>query len=496
MSETGKLRIRHMDKLFIGGEWMLPEDGRAIDVISPDTETWQCSVAGAGIIDMQKAVRAARLAFDEGPWPRMHPAERLGYLTALLNMLREREAEIARMWSMQIGGLPVPAQHLAAIGSANLEHTIQVSESFAFEAKVPSKLSQAGILIMEPVGVVAAIVPWNSPYALMMGKIAPALAAGCTLIMKPSPETPLEAYIIAECAEKIGLPPGVLNLTPAEGAASDALVHNPGVDKVSFTGSTLTGRHIATVCADRVARCTLELGGKSAAIVLDDYAIEDAAKLLANTIIHMSGQICAMLSRAIVSRARHAALADAIAYEMSQFRVGRSDAPGVQMGPLAAKRQLDRVEDYIAKGKAEGAFLVTGGGRPGHLDKGYFIEPTLFAAVDNRMTIAQEEIFGPVLSLIPCDDLDDAVRIANDSAYGLNGSVLTHDNELAYAIGRRVRSGKFTQNGMRPDFTLPTGGFKQSGIGREGGEEGLRAYLETKVLLLDGYPSGLGMLHI
>ena len=253
--------------------------------------------------------------------------------------------------------------------------------------------------------------------------------------------------------------------------------------------SSAAGSRIGGVCGARMARCTLELGGKSAAILLDDFPTEAAAKLLAGTIAVMSGQVCAMLSRAIVPRARHDALAEAIAAEMKKVQVGDPNAPETQMGPLAMKRQLARVQDYIGKGRAEGADLVTGGGRPSHLNRGYYLEPTLFANVDNGSTIAREEIFGPVLSLIPCEDEADAIRIANDSAYGLNGSVLTHDADAAWRVARAMRTGCVGQNGMRADFSLPFGGFKRSGIGREGGVEGLTNYTELKTILLDAIPS-------
>jgi acyl-CoA reductase-like NAD-dependent aldehyde dehydrogenase len=308
--------------------------------------------------------------------------------------------------------------------------------------------------------------------------------------MKPSPETPLEAYIIAEAAEAAGIPAGVVNLVTGHREASDHLVCNEGVDKVSFTGSTVAGKRIASVCGSRMARCTLELGGKSAAIVRDDFSIEAAAKLLAGTITLMSGQVCAMLSRAIVPRHRHDELAAAIAAEMKQVRIGHSDDPQAQLGPVAMKRQLERIETYIEEGR-QTADLVTGGNRPSHLNRGYFIEPTLFANVDNRSRIAQEEIFGPVLCLIPADDEEHAVALANESAYGLNGSVLTHDHDAAYRIARSMRTGGFGQNGLRMDFGLPFGGFKQSGIGREGGPEGLLPYLEMKTILLDGMPTEL-----
>jgi len=347
-----------------------------------------------------------------------------------------------------------------------------------------------GLVAYEPVGVVAAIAPWNGPYGIMLNKVAYALAAGCCVIMKPSPETPLEAYIIAEAAQEAGVPAGVVNLVTGHREASDHLVCNPGVDKVSFTGSTVAGKRIAQVCGERIARCTLELGGKSAAIVLDDFPIDVAAKIFAGTICMMSGQVCAMLSRVLVSRARHDELAAAIAAEMAQVKIGHSDDPTTQLGPVAMKRQLERIESYIAEGRNT-AQLVHGGGRPAHLPKGYFIEPTLFANVDNASRIAQEEIFGPVLALIPYEDEADAIRIANDSSFGLNGSVLTGDVDAAYRIARAIRTGAVGQNGLRMDFGLPFGGFKQSGLGREGGIEGLLGYTELKTILLDGMPSGL-----
>jgi aldehyde dehydrogenase (NAD+) len=339
--------------------------------------------------------------------------------------------------------------------------------------------------VREPVGVVAAIAPWNAPYAIMMQKVAPALVAGCTVIMKPAPETPLEAYIVAECAEEAGLPPGVLNLVPAHREASDHLVCNPGVDKVGFTGSTAAGRRIASVCGERIARVTLELGGKSAALVLDDFPIEQAAGILTGTICTMTGQVCATLSRVIVSRHRHDELAEAIVAAMAGIRVGAPDDPQSQMGPLAMQRQLERVEGYIASGRQQGAKLACGGTRPAHLKKGYYFQPTLFTAVDNRMRIAQEEIFGPVISLIACRDEADAIRIANDSIYGLNGAVFTPDAGRAYRVGRQLRTGCVGQNGLRMDFMAPYCGFKQSGIGREGGPENFHAYTETKTILTD-----------
>ncbi|MEY4721071.1 MAG: hypothetical protein RIQ46_796 [Pseudomonadota bacterium] len=482
--------IARPDRLFIGGEWVAPLSGRLIEVVSPDNEQVVARVAEAGEADMDAAVAAARHAFDHGPWPRLPKAERLALYRRFVDALRPRADELARCWNAQVGGLMSFAPMMHAGGVMTLDQIGRFAEDFAFEQVRPSHAAPAAIIAHEPVGVVAAIAPWNAPFGIMANKVAYALVTGCTVVMKPSPETPLEAFIIAEAAEAAGLPPGVVNLVPAQREASDHLVRNPGVDKVSFTGSTVAGRRIASVCGDRIARCTLELGGKSAAILRDDFPIEAAAKLLSGTIIQMSGQICAMLSRVIVPRHRHDELAEAIAAEMARVVIGPSTDPATQLGPLAMKRQLERVEMYIAEGRRS-ADLVCGGNRPAHLDLGYFIEPTLFANVDNASRIAQEEIFGPVLSLIPCEDEDDAIRIANDSQFGLNGSVLTHDHDAAYRIARAMRTGAVGQNGMRLDFGLPFGGFKQSGLGREGGPEGLLPYLEMKTILIDGMPSAL-----
>ena len=482
--------IAHPEHLYIGGAWVSAHSGRLIDLISPDTEQVVARVAEADEADMDAAVAAARQAFDHGPWSQTPPAERNAAFRRMIDHLEPRVPELARAWSAQMGGLASFAGPMHAGSVMALRQIAGFAENFAFVEQRPSMAAACALVVHEPVGVVAAIAPWNGPFGIMANKVAYALLTGCTVIMKPSPETPLEAYLIAEAAQAAGLPAGVVNLVPAQREASDHLVCNPGVDKVSFTGSTLAGKRIATVCAGRMARCTLELGGKSAAILRDDFATADAARLLTGTITMMSGQVCAMLSRVIVPRARHDELAEAIAGEMRQVRIGHSDDPAAQLGPLAMKRQLERVEGYIEQGRKV-ADLVTGGGRPAHLNRGYFIEPTLFANVDNASVIAQEEIFGPVLCLIPAEDEDHAVQIANESAYGLNGSVLTHDADAAWRIGRRVRTGGFGQNGLRMDFGLPFGGFKQSGIGREGGPEGLLPYLEMKTMLLDGVPAGI-----
>jgi acyl-CoA reductase-like NAD-dependent aldehyde dehydrogenase len=481
--------IKHPDKLYIGGEWVEARGGR-IEIVNPNTEEVVAVTAEASKDDMDRAVAAARKAFDEGPWPTTPPSERGRKVKELAERLKARTGELAKAWTAQIGGLPGMAEGVVMNGNITLDAIAGLGDDFKWTETRKGQMVDTIVIAREPVGVVAAIAPWNAPYMIMVSKVAYALISGSTVVMKPSPETPLEAYIIAEEAEAVGFPPGVINLVPADREAADHLVNNPGIDKVSFTGSTVAGKRIAEVCGGRIGRYTLELGGKSAAIIRDDFSTEDAAALLGNTITMLSGQICAMLSRAIVPKNRHDEIAEAIKGVMEGVKVGYSEDAGTQLGPLAMKRQLERVEMYIEEGR-KSADLVTGGHRPAHLNKGYFMEPTLFANVDNQSRIAQEEIFGPVLCLIPAEDEEDAIRIANESNYGLHGSVLTHDMDAAYKIARRIRSGVIASNGLKMDWGTPFGGFKQSGVGREGGEEGLWPYLETKTVLLDGRPTGL-----
>ena len=486
--------IAHPDHLFIDGSWVKPSGGGVIEIVSPNTEEVVGRVAEGSAEDMDLAVDAARQAFDHGPWPRTHPRERGRMVAQLAERLAARSAELENAWIEQIGGLPGMAKGVTASGNRAFADIARLGESYPWVEEVKGETVAAAYIVREPVGVVAAIAPWNSPYMIMANKVAYSLIAGCTIVMKPSPETPLEAYIIAEEAEKVGFPPGVLNLVTADREVADRLIRNPAIDKVSFTGSTAVGKHIAQVCGERIARYSLELGGKSAAIVRDDYATQDAAQLLGTTITRLSGQICAMLTRAIVPAHRHDELAEAIAKVMQGVKIGHSRDEGVELGPLAMRRQLERVEGYIEAGR-KSADLVTGGKRPAHINKGFFMEPTLFANVDNTSTIAQEEIFGPVLCLIPAQDEEDAIRIANESNFGLHGSVLTNDADAAFRIARRMRTGMIGQNGMRTQPGMPFGGFKQSGIGREGGREGLAPYVETKSILLDGTPSDATLAH-
>jgi acyl-CoA reductase-like NAD-dependent aldehyde dehydrogenase len=482
----GKVTIHGPDKLFIGGIWIGPSSEARIELVSPVTEQLVGAVAAADAADVDRAVAAARRAFDEGPWPGMTAVERGGFLARLAEALTARHEELSHAWTGQMG-ITFPFAQVATTSSIALaQFQADHAASYNWDEPRPTYYSgSVGRIVREPVGVVAAIAPWNAPLFSMIIKLAPALVAGCAVIMKPAPETPLEAYILAECVETTGFPPGVVNLVPAEREVSDYLIRHPGIDKVSFTGSSATGKRIAAVCADRIARVTLELGGKSAAILLPDMDLGEAASILAPSLTALSGQVCSNLTRYLVPRDRQSAFVDAMAARLEDIRVGDPYDAGIEMGPLAMARQLARVQAYVEKGVAEGARLVTGGHRPSQLNRGYFFEPTLFCDVDNRSTIAQEEIFGPVACVTAYDDLDDAVRLANDTPFGLAGAVLTHDQEAAYAVGRRIRAGTVSQNGLKPDFNIAFGGFKESGLGREGGVEAVLPYLETKTMILD-----------
>jgi acyl-CoA reductase-like NAD-dependent aldehyde dehydrogenase len=483
------VQIRNPESLFIGGEWVSPHAHGRIEIVSPHTEQVSAVVAEAGFEDMDAAVAAARDAFDNGPWPRMSVAERAAVLRRITDILRRRQPELEAAFIAEIGALVTFAPYAASAGSETFAKYADISESYAWETSQPSSVpGHIAHVVREPVGVVAAIAPWNMPHSIMTQKVAPALISGCTVVMKPSPETPLEAYIVAEAAEEAGLPRGVLNLVPSHRDAADHLVRNPGVDKISFTGSTAAGKRIASVAGERIARVTLELGGKSPAIMLDDFPTAAAGAILGRTITLLSGQVCAMLSRAIVPENRYEEIADAIAATMREVKIGSPLDPTSEMGPIAMKRQLERIEHYVETGKAEGARLVAGGNRPAHLNTGYYFEPTLFADVSNDMVIAREEIFGPVLALIPARDVEHAIEIANDTSFGLNAAVLTNDRDATYRIGRRLRAGNVGHNGLKADFSLPFGGFKQSGLGREGGVEGLSPYLETKTMLIEIEP--------
>ena len=479
--------LRHPDRLFIGGDWVAASSGTTIDVIAPATEELFLTVAEAGVADIDRAVAAARNAFDHGPWTRLTPLERAGYLSAIADEMDKRCDAIAAIWPNEMGILQAIASAFAGTIGGVYRYYAGLADTFDWEERFenPPGGGDYALITNEAVGVVGAIVPWNAPVNITAYKVAPALLAGCTVVLKLSPEAPGTGYLLAEIAEKIGLPAGVLNVVTADREASERLVRHPDVDKIGFTGSSAVGKRIASICGERIARCTLELGGKSAAVILDDYDIGKAAEALVGPACAMTGQICSSLTRIVVTQGRHDQLVEALSAGFQAVVIGDPFDPGTGIGPLAMARQRDKVEGMVADAVRAGGKLVSGGKRPAHLNRGYFFEPTIFANVDNNDTIAREEIFGPVLSVIPARDEAHAIEIANDTVFGLNNSVFTNDAERAYAVARQLRSGTVGHNSWRSDMAIGFGGFKQSGIGREGGVNGLRAYLEPKTIIME-----------
>ncbi|MGH8976896.1 MAG: aldehyde dehydrogenase, partial [Acidimicrobiia bacterium] len=469
--------MKTFKELYIGGEWVAPSGSDVIEVVSPATEEVIGQVPDGTPADMDAAVRAARSAFDEGPWPHMTPVQRAEIIAKLSQGLQARSVDIADTISSQ-NGSPKQWAIMGQVFSATMVLDTYVGLATTYEW-VDTRTGMMGGPVRvrkAPVGVVAAITPWNVPLFIAALKLGPAMLAGCTVVLKPAPETPLDSYLLAEAAIEAGVPEGVINIVPAGRETGEYLVKHPQIDKVSFTGSTAAGMRIGELCGAQLKRCTLELGGKSAAIVLDDVQFDDAllGQLVQSGLMN-NGQVCGAQSRILVSRKRYADVVDSLAGAVGALSVGDPLDEATQIGPLVAERQRTRVEGYLEAGKAAGARAVVGGGRPADLDKGWYVEPTVFADVDNSMKIAQEEIFGPVLSVIPYDDEEQAVAIANDSDYGLCGSVWTADIAHGEQVAARMRTGVVAINSsMILDFNSPFGGFKKSGIGREFGPEGPR----------------------
>jgi acyl-CoA reductase-like NAD-dependent aldehyde dehydrogenase len=474
--------IQNPNAFFIGGKWEKPSGTAKLSVISPVTEEVVQTFPEAQPRDVDRAVAAAREAFDKGPWPRMSAKERGAALLKVAEQLKARLPELATTWTTQVGAPISLTRYLSGQPPELFEYYGKLIQSYPLIDERKGGHGERVRVVKEPVGVVAAITPWNAPLVLLCYKVAAGLAAGCTIVAKPAPETPADAYILAECIEAAGLPPGVFNLVPAGRETGDYLIRHLGIDKISFTGSTAAGKHIAAVAAERLARTSFELGGKSAAIVLDDANVGHVLKSLVPFSMPITGQVCFSLTRVLVPESRKKEVLDAYVGAVSGVKVGDPMDPATQMGPLAMQRQLTRVQGYIQKGKDEGAKLVLGGGRPKGMDRGWFVEPTVFNDVQTNMTIAKEEIFGPVVSFITYKNVDDAIEKANSTIYGLHGAVYTENAERGYEVARRVRSGSVTVNGLIVDPTMPFGGFKQSGTGREGGIEGLDPYFELKTV--------------
>jgi betaine-aldehyde dehydrogenase len=474
------------DRFFADGRFEAATSGRSIDIVSPRTEEPIARVALASAADVDRAVAAARAAFDQGPWPRMTPAERAATLRRLADGLEARAGELVALGVDEMGyPIAFSEAYMGPNPVFQFRRYAELAESYAFEEE--RRGTQRSLVLREPVGVVAAIPPFNGPLTLGAQKAAPALAAGCTVILKAPNQDPLACFVLAEVAEQAGLPPGVLNVLVADVPESERLVAHPGVDMVSFTGSTAVGRRVAEACGRDIRRVTLELGGKSAAIVLEDADFAQVVPgLVGCSVAMINGEICTMQSRILAPRARYDELVDGLAGAIAALPVGDPRDRGTAVGPLITSAHRERVEAYIAIGREEGARVVTGGGRPPHLDHGWYLEPTLFADATNAMRIAREEIFGPVVTVIPHDGVDDAVAIANDSPFGLSGTVWTQDADAALGVARRVRTGTFSINTYTVDPDTPFGGFKQSGIGREMAREGLDEFVELKSIALSG----------
>ncbi|NMM84509.1 aldehyde dehydrogenase [Rhodococcus sp. SRB_17] len=478
------------DKLYIGGEWVTPATDQVLEVFSPATEEIVGSCPVATPADIDAAVAAARNAFDNGPWAKTTPAERGAILAKAAKLLEEGSAELNQLISNEMGQPPSMVAMMQQTPSmATLGFYAELADKFAWEEKRTGVFGQTKVT-REPVGVVAAVLAWNVPLFLAINKLAPALLAGCAVLLKPAPESPLSVHVVAEIFAEAGVPAGVISVLPGGAETGEYLVSHPDIDKITFTGSSAVGRKIGAIAAQNLKRCSLELGGKSAAIILEDADIAAGMPMLVMSGLMNTGQACVAQTRILAPRSRYDEVIEGMKTAAGYMTVGDPSDPAAQLGPLISEKQRERVEGYIAKGLEEGARLVLGGGRPAGLDKGWYVEPTIFADVDNSMTIAREEIFGPVLSVIPYDSEDEAIKIANDSDYGLAGSVWTADIEHGLEIAAQIRTGTYGINWYAFDASAPFGGYKNSGIGRENGPEGLEAFCETKsVLMPPGYTS-------
>ena len=474
--------------MLIDGEWVAASDGATFDCVDPYTgEAW-ASVPRATSADVDRAVAAAKVAFESGPWSQFTPAGRAAVLRRLGDLVLEQADELAQICVQENGKLIREAAPLARSLAHQCYYFAGVAESPLGETLASSIPHLQAFTVREPIGVVAAITPWNSPLSLLMMKLAPAMAAGCTMVVKPSEVTPVSTIVLARLFEQAGFPPGVINVLAGDGAAGSALVDHPDVAKIAFTGSTDVGKRIATAAARRLARVSLELGGKSASIVFPDADLPRTVKGVVSGIFAATGQTCMAGSRVLVHEDVYDEFSAALVEYARGIRLGDPRDPESEMGTVACQAQHEKVMRYIDVAVAEGATLATGGRRPdaAHLRRGLFVEPTVFTDVTNDMRIAREEVFGPVASLIRFRDEDDAVRIANDTPFGLAAGIWTQDVGRAHRLLRRLNAGSVWVNNYRKISPVaPFGGFKESGIGREGGADAVREYTEVKTAWID-----------
>lgn len=470
--------MKTYEHFYIDGQWQKPAGGDSASVHSAATEEAIARVPKGTQEDVNRAVAAARRAFDSG-WGSTTPAERGEWLRKLAAALEARVQDIATTVSQEVG-MPI---RMSTIIQAQLP--INITKTFADMAASLHLEEQVGnsLIVREPFGVVGAITPWNYPLHQIMAKVAPAIAAGCTMVLKPAELAPLNAYHLAEACMEIGLPPGVLNIVNGSGSVvGEAIVAHPGVDMISFTGSVRAGQRVSAVAAETIKKVTLELGGKSAFVVLDDAPLEKAIPAGVNNAMLNSGQTCSAWTRMVVPRTRIAEVLELAAATVGKLTLGDPLDPKAKLGPVISANQREIVEGYVRKGVQEGARVIAGGKRPDGFARGHYVEPTIFADVTSKMTIAQEEIFGPVLSILPYDSEDEAIAIANDSIYGLAGGVWSADQDRALRVARRMRTGQVDINGGRFNPLAPFGGYKRSGIGREFGKYGLEEYFQIKSL--------------
>ena len=474
--------------IFIGGAWTSPAGIERIDVVSPWTEKVIGSVPSCSREDVDRAVTAARQALESGPWPATPLDDRIALVRRFRERLVATSGELAQLITDEMGAPITQSRNIQVTNPVRiLDAYLEAVQHYPFRTIRRSEFGQA-LVTRNPVGVVAAVVPWNVPASLVIQKVVPALLTGCTVILKPAPETPLDAYLVVRLLEEAGCPPGVVNLVPADREVSEYLVTHPGVAKVTFTGSSAAGRRIAELGGKDLRRVTLELGGKSAAVILDDADLDSATEALRMGSFRNNGQVCTLKTRLLVPKSRHHAFLERLVALVEDMPVGDPNDPDTHIGPLVSSRQRDRVVGYIRSGIEEGATLVKGGERPAGLDHGWFVEPTVFTDVDPSATIAQEEIFGPVVAVIPYGSVDEAVSIANNTMYGLSGAVFTADPVRGLEVASRMYTGTVELNGSPAGFQAPMGGVKMSGIGREFGPEGLDPFVETKAI---GVPADL-----
>lgn len=479
------LAVPHADELFIGGTWVAPAGDGRFSVVNPSNESVIAELPDVSTGDVDRAVTAARQAFDSGVWSDLTLADRIAKLRRFTDGLLARKDQIGLAWGAETGPTAAFRDALNGIVAPTV-----FEDSYATAQSIPEVEHRTGFagdvqIVREPYGVVVTILTYNGPLPYIGMKALPALLSGNTVVLKLPVETRIVAQFIADAAAEADLPPGVISVLPAGAAASQYLVEHPGIDMVSFTGGAVVGSKILHSTADRIVKTTLELGGKSAGIVDSEIPLPQLLEALLPGLIPFQGQVCVALTRLLVPVAREAEIAGAIASVFSSLRIGDALDPASDFGPVAVPRTRDRCEQFVETAVREGATVAYGGKRPAGLDKGYFFEPTLLTGVRNEHTVAQEEVFGPVFTVITYEDMDDAIRIANDSQYGLTGAIFTNDSDLALKVGRRVRAGSFTMNSTGGVLGQPFGGYKRSGIGREMGLEGFHEWTQTKVLKIN-----------